>query len=94
MSRPFSNGTEWETFQWRNCLRSGAPGRECVKDRNEDCPLIAQSFADETPSAWKPNGGMGRYDCTAYEDEAAERKRLAAELKQYVESIHEPLFEV
>jgi hypothetical protein len=62
--RPYrpSNGTEGEFFIESHCCK-------CIKDRNEDCPILAASFAynvDEPgyPKEWVEvdDGPM----CTAY----------------------------
>lgn len=57
--RPYrpSNGTEGYAFIETHCAK-------CVKDRNEDCPILASSLAGDGPKEWVEvdDGPM----CTAY----------------------------
>ena len=58
----FSNGTEFDVFQERNCWK----GPDCRLW--DDCGYILDALiGNPTPDEWTPNAGMGRYDCGAYE---------------------------
>lgn len=91
--RPFSNGTEWEIWQFNTCMGGGNDSRRCVRDDNDDCPLIAVSLTDVTPTEWE--GPRGRYRCTEKTTPAQSRAEAAADDRAAIEARHYgPLFEL
>ncbi|WP_280471166.1 hypothetical protein [Nocardia cyriacigeorgica] len=89
--RPFSNGTEWETWQYNVCMGGGTDSRRCVLDDNDDCPLIAVSLNEVTPVEWE--GLRGRYRCTEKTTPAQARAADAAAERAAIEAQHYPLFD-
>jgi hypothetical protein len=55
----FSNGTSWDMWSSSWCGL-------CVKDINEDCPLILAGFMGFTPSEWVKTG-LQDYECTEFQ---------------------------
>lgn len=59
----FSNGYEWDSWSSIWCAT-------CVKDVNEDCPVILDIlFSEKTPDALIDSrpGSLNRYDCKEFE---------------------------
>ena len=68
---PFSNGPDWECWQFSVCLGGGVDAHRCVNDTlDEDdgddtgCPLIVLGVCGQmTPREWT-DGGRVVYRCT------------------------------
>jgi hypothetical protein len=90
--RAFSNSTEWEIWKFNVCMGADRPGRACVNDANDDCPLIAEAICgDVTPAEW--SGPHGRYRCSEKTTAAELRAREKAEQRAHVEESHYPMFD-
>lgn len=61
----FSNGTSWDIWSYNWCQR-------CLKDINEDCPLILAGFLSVTPREWVRTG-LQDYECTEFEPREEEQ---------------------
>lgn len=94
--RAFSNGTEFEIWQFNVCMGGGHNLRRCINDDSIDedggCPLIALSLADLIPAEW--TGPHGRYRCTAKITAAQQHAVDAAELRRRVDESHYPMFDI
>ncbi|MGW3545867.1 hypothetical protein ACWDNI_35740 [Nocardia niigatensis] len=94
--RPFSNSTEWETFNWNVCQARGKQARACVNDPDPEvdggCPLVLLSMVDMTPAEW--TGKPGRYRCSAHTTAAQARAAEDEALAQKIADSHYPMFDV
>lgn len=63
--RPFSNSTQWEIFSASWCWR------DCVKDRDEDCPLIMVALLGKTPTEWTVEDGTVT-ECSEFQEGSGE----------------------
>lgn len=60
LERPaFSNGDLWDIWSYHWC-------NLCIKDSDEDCPLILAGFMNVTPREWV-KVGLQDYECTEFE---------------------------
>lgn len=95
--KAFSNGSEWEIWQWNTCLGGGVKSHECVHDDDVDtgggCPLILLSLTDRVPAEWS------RTDCTAKVTRSAQadmdrqaRRDAEAAAQRAIDDAHYPLF--
>lgn len=90
--RPFSNGTEWELWSYNVCGGSGVERNRCVRDDNDDCPLILLMLDEKHPAEW--TGPRGRYRCAEKTTPTdARREALAAE-QAAVDAAHYPMFDI
>ncbi|GAB4582602.1 hypothetical protein [Nocardia sp. IFM 10818] len=96
---PFSNGTEWEIWQYGMCMGGGTQARRCVNDDNDDCPLIALAVTGRTPAEW--TGPHGRYQCgekttpaQARTAAAQARREADTELQRRIDESHYPMFDL
>jgi hypothetical protein len=93
----FSNGTQWETWQYSVCMGGGNDRRACVNDADDDCPLIMLGVLDEkTPAEWRTGAQPGCSEkTTAEEQRRAQRAAQEAADRAALEAQHYgPLFEV
>jgi hypothetical protein len=57
----FSNGTSWDIWSSDWCER-------CIKDINQDCPLILAAFMGFTPIEWVRTRLVRHdYECTEFQ---------------------------
>lgn len=97
--RPFSNGTEWDLFQFNVCMGQGNPDRRCVHDDSIDddggCPLIMVSLQDKWPREWV-GARFGPTRCTekftAAEQRRADRLDRESADAARLQAEHYPMF--
>lgn len=90
---PFSNGTEWEIWQYATCMGNGNDSRRCINDDNDSCPLIMLSLNEMHPAEW--TGPRGRYRCSEKTTPADARREAAAAQQAAIDAAHHGvLFEI
>jgi hypothetical protein len=65
---PFSNGSMWEIWSYRNCERCVNDGMGAGDDELQ-CPLILVALTGRTPAEWADgNPPLGDYACSLFRE--------------------------
>lgn len=70
--RAFSNGTDWEIWQYNNCETCHHDAAYQAGETNQGCPLIVVALLGKTPREWIPGEDKycgDRFTCVMYRHE-------------------------